>query len=197
MLISAELRWFWQSARPPRIERWFHEGAKFHSDPEARCDRYLPQPGKDDIGIKRRGNKDGVEIKALVAIAHDEALAGIAPHFEIWGKWDAALSITEAIEVQKLRFLRVFDAQTAEAIEIPRQAEAHPEQACHLELTKLEIFGQSEVWWTLGLEALGDLAAVQDKLRKLVKHLCAGGFTPEDGDFMAYPAWLDRISSKG
>lgn len=192
MLISAELRWFWQSACPARIDRWFHEGAKFRSEPEARCDRYLRQPGKYDIGIKARGNKDGAEIKGLISIGHDEVLAGIAPYFEIWGKWDAALLITDAIEVQKLRWLRAFDA---EGSEIPPRPDTLSEQACHLELTKLEISGQSEIWWTLGFEAFGDLATVSENLCKTVKLLCTDGFSIEGGDFMAYPPWLDRISS--
>ncbi len=194
MLLSAELRWFWHGACPARIERWFHDGAKFRNEAEARLDRYLPQPGKYDIGIKARGDKDAAEIKGLVAVGHDPALAGIAPSFEIWGKWDAALSISEAIEIQKLRFLRAFDAGGSE---ISPRPDTLSEQACHLELTKLEISGQSEIWWTLGFEAFGDLATVSENLCRTVKLLCVNGCCIEGGEFMAYPAWLDRISSQG
>lgn len=194
MLISAELRWFWEDSSPPHIARWFHDGTKFPSEPEARCDRYLRQPGKHEIGIKARGNKDDVEIKGLICVGHDPALAGIAPHFEIWGKWDASLSIHDAIEVRKLRCLRAFDAQ---ALEIPLGPDTGGEHACHLELTKLEISRQSETWWTLGVEAFGGLDVVQENLCKTVKRLCTDGFSTQGGDFMAYPAWLDRISSRG
>jgi hypothetical protein len=100
MLLSAELRWFWQGARPEPIARWFHDGAKCPSDPEERIDRYLPQPGKRDIGIKMRGDKSDAEVKARLAIVEDPALV-IAPSFEIWGKWDAALTISNTIQVTK------------------------------------------------------------------------------------------------
>jgi hypothetical protein len=197
MLLSAELRWFWQGACPATVERWFHENARFPGAPEQRLDRYLPQPGNHEIGIKARGNKQGAEVKALIATVPEPAFGGLAPHFEIWGKWDAALMITDSVDIKKLRWLRAFDVQGLEPVEIPRDAEIGPEQSCHLELTKLEIAGQNGIWWTLGLEALGELAAVEDKLRKLMHHVCIEDVSAEGGALMAYPAWLDRFSASG
>lgn len=200
MLLSAELRWFWQGDCPSAIERWFFDGAKFPSRPEARLDRYLPQKGRRDIGIKARGTKEEAEIKALIATVADPSLGPVAPSFEIWGKWDATLAIDRAIEVRKRRFLRVFDAVGAE---IPATTPLS-RQACRVELTELHLtelhltgpdaIGATKNWWTLGFEAVGALSQVGENLRIAVQRLCREGFSAAGGDFMAYPAWLDRIA---
>ncbi len=186
MLLSAELRWFWQGACPEPIARWFFDGAKCPSDPEERIDRYLPQPGRQDIGIKTRGTKNDAEVKARIAIIEDATLI-IAPSFEIWGKWDAALAIDAAIEVTKRRWLRAFDAEGREISGV-----GDSDYGCHLEWTQLTV--NSQEWWTLGIEAFGAWGAIEDSLRKTVRQIEADKAALRTGASMAYPAWLDALN---
>ena len=60
-----------------------------------------------------------------------------------------------------------------------------------MELTEVQIVGLSEVWWTLGFEAFGDLDSVSTNLtltlmpeKPVLERIVASGA------FVSYPAWL-------
>ena len=66
-----------------------------------------------------------------------------------------------------------------------------PGQGCNVELTEVQIVGHSEVWWTLGFEAFGDLDSVSTNLTLTLmpeKPLLLR--TMGAGAFLSYPAWL-------
>ena len=51
----------------------------------------LPQPNDAEIGVKERADTPGLEVKGLVAMRRDPALAAIASHLEIWCKWSCTI----------------------------------------------------------------------------------------------------------
>lgn len=70
MQVSDESRWFWSGSPTERLEEWFRgkhpDGIPAGGGKERRYD-YLRDPDQDELGIKRRGEKPGVEVKGLVS----------------------------------------------------------------------------------------------------------------------------------
>jgi hypothetical protein len=200
--VSAEIRWFWKEEIPVGIRDWFFQGEpRPGGGPPFRTDRYISQVNSNQIGIKERGGKHGFEIKGLVATSKREELKRIASYFEIWCKWSCIapyLDRAEKVTTHKTRWLRKFDTAGSEIIQIPLDENGNPKpgyirpsQGCNVELTKVEIPDQSQVWWTLGFEAFGDITTAQLSLLRVA--------IPEDstlsdlvptGHFMSYPAWI-------
>ena len=116
MQVSAESRWFWNGRAPEHLEEWFclkHPDGILAGGGKERRDGYIRDPNQNELGIKRRGEKPGVEVKALVSSRSADLSAGpfVGP-IEIWSKWTSeALSINPAptIVTRKLRWLRKFD----------------------------------------------------------------------------------------
>jgi len=87
----------------------------------------------------------------------------------------------------------------AEPVEIPMLKDdapadrrPFPQQGCNIELTRIEL-EQDEVWWTFGFEAFGDFNSVERNLRAALSLMAARSPPPfPAGEFMSYPAWLDR-----
>ena len=69
MQISAEIRWFWFVNCPDGVETWFRSGPTPAGGGRAREDEYLHEPRQTELGLKRRGEKPGVEAKGLVAVS--------------------------------------------------------------------------------------------------------------------------------
>jgi hypothetical protein len=100
--------------------------------------------------------------------------------------------------------LRKFDTAKYVRAEIPldangRPTKAHslPAQGCNVELTDVQMPGQTGAWWTLGFEAFGDLDSVSANLTLT--------FLPEkpalarivaSGDFLSYPAWFQALKTR-
>lgn len=207
-LISAEIRWFWRGDPQPDFHAWFQSesahGCRAGGGTQTRVDVYLSAPAQADLGIKRRGNKPGVEVKGLVAISETRLQAGpFAGPIELWSKWTSeALTIDgqATIATAKLRWLRKFDTSGSTAIEVPLNdneepvdpSHPRPKRGCNIELTRVTLAGH-EHWWTLGLESFGALASVVNDLLKAAEAFAARqppALPP--GQLASYPAWLER-----
>lgn len=201
MFVSAEVRWFWRGHCPQAVRDWFFKTGLPPGGGQSRIDKYVPQPDTAEIGLKERGDTSALEFKGLVATRNIPELAAIASHVEIWCKWSCTLPglrLTDDLAIKKTRWLRKFDTADPVRIEIPldanekpRPGSALPAQGCNVELTEASILGRSAVWWTLGFEAFGDLAAVATNLTRAVlpdSVILAG--VVSSGALLSYPAWL-------
>lgn len=203
MLVSAELRWFWQERQlPPGLDAWFRSGPYPPGGGTPRKDAYLHDPDQRELGVKTRGQHPGLEIKGLVAVrpAHAGPFAG---RVQIWTKWTShALTLDgrPRILVGKTRWLRKFDTADAGPRELPlRQDEglrdpgpALPEHGCNLELVALQVDGDATRWWTLAFEAFGPLDTVERSLAGTLAHVPAPP-SLAGGVESSYPEWLATL----
>jgi hypothetical protein len=203
MHITAEIRWFWPDCPPPGLDAWFRDAA-LHGCPagggDRRLDEYLYQPGQAELGLKRRGGGDGVEIKGLLSVAPDALKAGpFAGSPERWVKWESpALSLEgrQLIRLTKRRWLRTFDCTRDETKALALGPDENPlgrpmpERGCNVELTELTLEGGGP-WWTFGLEAFGVFEQVEHDLRRVAAELAAAHPPlPSGGALASYPRWL-------
>ena len=190
---------------PRAVDSWFRNARFAPGGGKLREDVYLHDPAQEELGIKKRGKKTGVEVKGLighVALGDVRSWPNVKP--EIWCKWSSApidVSAYRTVSTNKKRWLRKFDASSGAARELelgedemPLNGIALPEQGCNVEFTQIGITGATGEWWTLGFEAFGELGTVQDNLR-----VTLNGMTSPDQDcfhsaeVLSYPAWLSKI----
>jgi hypothetical protein len=204
MQLSAETRWFWKHICPEQIAAWFMTGEFPPGGGRQRHDEYLLDPQQIEIGIKKRGSKPGVEIKGLIETRyrHLDSKTPIGP-IEIWCKWTSrSLSIDRCptIRIQKLRHLRRFSVVLGNAIEIPldenensRTVRSPPDQGFNIELTEVKVDGNEEFWWTLGVEAFGDLNSVESYVRLAQDKLASiGNGILASARWLNYPTWISE-----
>jgi hypothetical protein len=203
MQISAEIRWFWPVKCPDGVEIWFRSGHTPPGGGTAREDEYLYEPKQTELGLKRRGEKPGVEAKGLVTVLPQpsETIPFVGP-IEIWCKWPMLtlkLSDVSIVSTKKIRWLRKFDTGGGDPTEIsvgedeaPTDRRPLPRLGCNVELTRVEVGGE-DIWWTLGFEAFGELASVERSLRSTLS-LMAARRPPSlaSGELLNYPAWLSK-----
>ena len=166
MQVCAELRWFWKGDCPAEIAAWFN-GPDWSLAPARvqRRDRYFVQPGNVEIGCKvrdvDRSTARGAQLKALITRFDRNRI-------ELWGKWNWFVPASaRSVLVCKERALRLCTASGSTPGshgEVPLDKDGSacpsvgvPQDACQIELTKVQIAGDHRHWWTLGLEAWGDL----------------------------------------
>ncbi len=205
--VSAEIRWFRESASPPGLEAWFlsgdvHGGIAAGGGVTPRTDLYRRAGGQTELAIKARGNKPGHEIKGLVATLSPLASAPFVGAVELWSKWSVtglAFDRSELVATDKLRWIRKFDTETARPVEVPigpdesvLPTHSTPKRGCQLELTRITVEGAT--WWSLGFESFGSVATVERDLRETAA-LVAKRNPPSLGAGMcaSYPAWLERL----
>ncbi len=201
MFPSAEVRWFWRDACPPQIRDWFFKTGLKPGGGHPRVDRYLSLPNNREIGVKQRGDQSGLEIKGLVAIQINPAISTLGSRLEIWCKWSTAsafLEMTNSVSVTKTRWLRTFDTSKRVRVEVPLDSNEKPQfghslpvQGCNVELTEVQLPNRSELWWTLGFEAFGDLDHVSTNLTRVMRPeapVLAG--IVSSAAFLSYPGWL-------
>lgn len=206
MLISAEIRWFWRDAQTDLLREWFFQTETHPVRPgggQVRIDYYLWDPTQIELGIKRRGDKKGVEVKGLVMQAPGSIKAGpFGGPIEIWSKWTSErlkLDGTSTVTIRKRRWLRKFDNTSRQPREIaldhrerPLKSGSLPAEGCNVELTKIHLTNGDE-WWTLGLEAFGTIQTVQRNLRSAAITLTQRQPPPSSqGIIASYPLWLSR-----
>lgn len=198
MQVSAEIRWFWCDAPPAGFDDWFRD-AGVHgcptSDEEARTDVYLREPGQTELGLKRRGGKDGVEVKALVSVIRDGVSAApFTGPVETWTKVTArGVDFASTVTTHKVRWSRTFDTGAAAAVEVS-PGRAQPSVGCGVELTQVTVDG--DVWWTLGFESFGAPGTLEESVRATAA-LLSTRRPPSLGDGLraSYPAWLVQLDS--
>jgi hypothetical protein len=212
MIVSAELRWFWNGEPPAAFVTWFRQTSAPHpcgcGGGTPRRDDYLRDPTQTELGVKARSVEVGgrrntdLEIKALVARLPDAIPDG--PFFsqvEIWTKVSSsalALAPGSIISTTKTRWMRKFDTggTTPREVELddngmPRAGEP-PARGCNVELTKVEVRGRTA--WTFGFESFGDLTSLVSQLRDVASTLAARNPPALSGAIAAsYPEWLRTL----
>lgn len=206
MLISAEIRWFWAGSCPSVVKNWYETsglqpgGGKL----PARIDRYYHTKGFVDLGVKVRAETNhpspDVEIKGRVLTAPGTRWGIGFPEVEVWCKWKApALSAAASIVVEKVRRMRKLDLSGDQPAEMrldedekPTGGIELPKIGCNVEFTEVRVRGRPEPWWTLGLEAFGDLESAPVALAAAVRWL--GPFPELPAESVSYPKWLDALS---
>jgi hypothetical protein len=212
MMVSAEIRWFWQKHCPERLMGWFCDaldhGFAAGGGPPWRIDEYLLEAGQQEVGIKNRGAAgDGVEIKSLVE-AGSEFLSSspFSGPIEVWNKVKSRvlkLSGLPLISIEKQRRLRKFDTKTDIPVEIqlkldsceaPMGGGTLPSQGCNVEFTAINGKSLGQEWWTLGFEAFGPVSTLISSLRATAAALAIRNPPPLSGSIMAnYPSWLAHL----
>jgi hypothetical protein len=172
-LVSAEVRWFLKATHAAEVEafgRWFHEvgGLPPGGGIRVREDVYVVDPATDELGVKDRGGRPGLEVKAMVeprflALEFGSRQATA----QLWSKITSSVLTLPAgaagrCTTRKTRWLRKFDTSTVPVRELelgrgpfgeePLQGSL-PDVGCNLEWTSIEVPGTAGQWWTVGLEA--------------------------------------------
>jgi hypothetical protein len=209
MQISAELRWFFPHNHLS-LYHWFVEGGRRFSfaagGGEQRKDQYFIDRSQIELGIKRRGDAPGVEIKGLVGkagiVSKGKRLHGT---IQLWGKWrlNEVISVSlPRVVMIKTRWLRKFQMANNQTIEIEldkNEKPLHqrlPDHGCNVEFTCIEVREPSLAkWWTLGFEAFGSLDAVASYLTATVAKVeeFEPPLLPPESLEMSYPCWLSKI----
>jgi hypothetical protein len=201
---TVEVRWFYPGRVPAPPLAWFRQVAGEPEEQPCRVDQYLRLRSTEALGIKLREGR--IEVKqrqrGLGLVRFQEGVAG---RVEAWVKWSFALAGEDAglagalepasswIAVEKTRTLRLFQV-VGEGRIVPLPAGSYETHGCGLELTRISVRGTE--WWSLGLEAYGPEATLQEELVAIAKHLFARGAAPrfEATDSCSYPKWLEGLA---
>jgi hypothetical protein len=200
MQVSAEIRWFWKGDCPDPVSLWFETFDLAAGGGKSRKDEYVHLKGNPELGIKKRGEKGGLEVKGLIATL--PALSGaFRDPVQLWCKWRADFHAVVSIAVHKTRFLRKFEFSRGAITQLKLNADEErcdggplPDIGCNLEKTKITIEGRNESWHSIGFEAFGDIQTAVSALAATIDHL--GPLPRFDGRLASYPEWLadpDRV----
>lgn len=206
MQISAEMRWFWNCPVAPEALAWFCSGpfSPGGGGKTLRRDVYLVDMDQDELGLKKRGANDGVEVKGLVAVLRDPIAVGSTLVYpQIWTKWLSHALTFESMPTQsvcKTRWLRKFSISGGKINEIPLGEDEKPltgrlpDEGCNVELTDVFLERAGVRWMTIGFEAFGELSSVEGHLRRVIEHLVASKIPRlSAGRQFSYPAWLNGL----
>ena len=211
---SCENRWFWPNPTVPKVQQWFEAGPFPIGGPREiqsgvdlpRKDEYLHAPSDCQLGIKKRGGKEGIEINGLLAITDTRVRFG---NTEIaaqpWAKWASTslkLEDSSLTTIRKLRQLRKFKVveNAVDEIQLGANEEIfYPRidripESCNVEVTKLSWAENCEAM-TLGFEAFRTLRTVEANLRKTIGYLSDRSTISDISDAveLSYPDWLARV----
>ncbi len=193
--VTLEVRWILPGRLPAAmVERLgpFSEGI------EEREDFYLTDPTLADLSVKIRG---GVYLDAKEfrhSPGHLVLPGGASGRLEVWEKWsfpfgsDQRPSRRSAAwkRVGKVRRRRSFAVADDRLVERALAQAASP--GCSVELTEVTL--DRADWWTLGLEAVGPLDALQPQLKTtamtIVGDRLPAGLQLDHGASMSYSYWL-------
>ena len=201
---TVEVRWFYPGQVPSSLMAWFRQVEGDAEEQPCRVDHYLRLETTEALGIKLREGR--IEIKQrrhrLGLVRFHEPVAG---QIEAWRKWSFALTGAVAslggslapasawIAVEKERTLLLYQVGSGERI-VPLPAGSYEPYGCGLELTRIRARGAA--WWSLGFEAFGQEANLQQSLVAVARHLLASGTVPrlEAAASCGYPRWLEGIT---
>jgi hypothetical protein len=164
--LSMEVRWIHAGRLPSLL---IDQLGPFRQEVESREDWYLTAPGLPNLSIKTRGGAQ-LDVKAFRGCPGQLLLPdGTRGRLEVWEKWSFPLADGPHpwgtgrawTRVEKARRRRSFAAGESPLIE--RALAQAEEPGSSFELTEIGIDG--EVWWTLGLEALGRRELLQQGLQ--------------------------------
>jgi len=217
--VSAEVRWFLAARYATEVtafDSWFKAGRlPPGGGKKPREDVYALDLSTEELGVKTREGKSGLEVKTLVD-AHLLSLAfgTRAATAQLWSKVTSHIltlpaDVRARRTVRKRRWLRTFATATSGATEVklgvglfgeePLQG-SPPTWGCNVEWTLVEVPGWDGQWWTFGLEAFAFEPAapvcplLEQGLRRTLPALIASlGQPPQLGEVwreQSYPAWL-------
>lgn len=215
--VSLEVRWFLDASNGSAVAAF---DAAFRAGPVApggghspRVDVYLSEDN-DELGIKLRGGKKGLEIKALV----DANWLGVTlgrrrATAQLWSKVTSeSLRLPPDQPTQatsKIRWLRKFalDGERLDEVELgggnageDAKDGVRRNVGCNVEWTLVQVPGRPD-FWTLGLEAFAFGSTGSNQLDLLAKALLGTVSALErrdsplpgpndDWQERSYPAWL-------
>src|SRR5262245_49290864 len=217
--VSAAVRWLLAARHAPEVtafDSWFKSGRlPPGGGKKVREDVYALDLSTEELGVKTREGKTGLEVKALV----DARLLSLAfgtrdATAQLWTKVTSNIltlpaDVRARRTLRKARWLRQFDTATPDATEVklgvglfgedPAQGSL-PTWGCNVEWTLVEVPGWDVQWWTFGLEAFAVESAgpvcplLEQGLRRTLPALIASlGPPPKLGEAwreQSYPAWL-------
>jgi len=219
--VSAELRWFLDATHSTDVEAfdiWFKSGSLPPGGGIEREDVYAVDPSTDELGVKNREGRSGLEVKALVEPRFLSLEFGTRKATaQLWSKVTSnilTLPVNAAAKRKtlKTRWLRKFDTATSAATEVklgagpfgedPVQGSL-PDLGCNVEWTLVKIPGVASQWWTFGFEAFafgqdGPVSPLlEEGLRKTLTALRASWpSVPSLGNVwreQSYPVWLRQV----
>lgn len=205
MLSTAEVRWFAQGERPLPVVAWFRGLEAPLWEEEPRVDHYLPLRDTDSVGIKVREGR--VEIKRRYRAPRPVHFGGnLSGSLEWWTKWGFDLregpqpletfeDLAAWTAVRKTRMMHGYAIERGTDV-VTLSGATPPDQGCSVELTQVSV--EEQLWWTLGFEAIGELAALEKILQVTVRHVLADADVLKLGleASFGYPRWLQLLSDK-
>lgn len=207
MLLSAEVRLWWQNGYGAGVEQWFEGlgsippgGLASDQAGPARRDLYVRDTGTE-LGIKLRaadGSDPPLEIKSLVAIRAEAMPFGPVT---IWTKTRAPSPLADGvptIAILKRRRLRKYAWSDGSLTEIPLDArenvrgDRQPAAGCNIEITRVCTGRKDGAWLTLGYEAFGELDEVERVLHACLLKSKGRAAPPATDEARpgSYPEWL-------
>lgn len=210
--VSAELRWFIGDDAPEEsaaVERWFKSGKFAPGGGKDRLDVYLLDHGTAELGIKARGGKAPLEVKALVNPSRAILTLGKrTARAEVWTKVESTVlalpdDATKCCATSKRRLLRKFSGKTEVELgtdEKPITGPA-PDVGCNVEWTTVTIGGRASRWHTLGFESFAfnkedGYATLIDSLEQAIDALGPPPVLSSAWEELSYPGWLAQIARK-
>jgi hypothetical protein len=211
MLLSAEVRWFRRGDAGEALRQCFETpGCGGGCE---RVDVYSIDPFSDELGIKQREGRPGVEVKALVhpAVGHWR-LGSRSGALQLWTRSASRVLTLPPLTTKttrKTRLVRIFEASATGVRELALGAgpfredpvgERRPPLGCHIELARVEIDGDR--WSTFGVQSFAEdagqvaMADVSGCLRPMFEYLSERGIGSElEGwEEKSYPRWLKDLA---
>ncbi|MBA3965035.1 MAG: hypothetical protein H0X47_04560 [Nitrospirales bacterium] len=212
IVTSAEVRWFFEGTLSQEIDQWF-SASDFVSKLEIRDDSYLVFPQSISVGVKFRDGK--LEIKSKVkSLGVRTYPSDVIGHVQVWDKWSYGDKESKSllmqlqqmltkytkvwVTVKKERKLRKISMDQGNPFEVA--PESRPHNGCNFELTK--IVANHMRYWSIGFEAFGDPAKVEESLDKVVEHVLTNASIPisdapktilSANYSHSYPEWLGLL----
>ena len=211
--LSAEVRWFAAGPVPTALDAWFAEAPFGVGGGVERSDLYLAGERGDELGLKQRDGRPGVEVKALVdPAATTLSVAGTVARVQLWTKCRSDVLVLRhlpTVTLCKRRSVRKLDTSGARVCEAALGAGASREEpldgrwpavGCNVELTRVRV--GERTFCSLGAEAFAlgrgseSLVVMIDALRRTFAHLEAKRPLPSLAGFaeQSYPAWLRGLA---
>ena len=205
MFNSAEVRWFRPGPVPEEVMKWFRSVHAGFLEQPARTDYYLALPGSPDMSIKFR--EEQLEFKQAYGEKGlnwtREKVSGRIAHWQKWsfplqneaGAMNSIAVYSESWKkVLKQRSIILFQASDS-GLPQATSASILPENGCGLEITRVELPEQKDIWWTLGLEAFGREDKLMDMLSLVAELVFSLPGCPELKliESMSYPEWLAKM----
>ena len=207
MLPTAEVRWFWRGEPPDAARAWLDQRTGATVSRATRTDHYLEIATTDALGIKLREGQ--IELKQRMdGPVRRELADGVRGLTERWMKWSfeitteyqtlGRLIASDAwVGIKKTRWLKAYRVSPLGDVQPTEQSEG---QICTMEITEVSTpASPGNPWWTLGLEASGEIGQLTPLLLQVAAELLRPTFPAplEEVYSYAHPHWLNLLRKGG